>query len=126
MAVSRFTIVRSASESTGVIASSTWWGSARTCSASGGAFGGGPSSVSHTSGKFTSPANANVTALPLPRAPRVVAVAAAAVVLVGDAVVAAVGSGVPTEARSSSSSSRADEITIAPTTMTTVSTPAIT
>ena len=34
--------------------------------ASGGASGGGPSSVSQTSGKFTSPANAKVTAFPLP------------------------------------------------------------
>jgi hypothetical protein len=32
----------------------------------------GPSSVSHSAGKLTSPANANVTALPLPRGPRVV------------------------------------------------------
>src|SRR5262245_52579031 len=79
IAVSRFTTVTSAPDSTGATGASTPSGSASSCSLSGGPVDTAPGSVSPTSGKWMSPANANVTGWPFPRGPRGPAVAVVSV-----------------------------------------------
>jgi len=113
IAVSRFTIVRSAPDNTGAIGSSTCFGSATSWSASGAPDETSPGSVSKVSGNCTSPANAKVTACPLPRSPR--ATTFAVVVVLGEVAAAAADVvAARTSARSGASlPSRCDEMSAA-------------